>query len=96
MLLQYFELERSVAFYADRLGVTPKYLSVAMRSVSGCPVQKWISEIVLAEAKRYLCTTEMTIQQISDKLNFASLSSFIRFFLQHTLTTPLAYRKDKI
>lgn len=94
LLLQYFESERSVAFYADRLCVTPKYLSVAIRSVSGCSVQKWINEIVLAEAKRYLCTTEMTIQQISDKLNFASPSSFIRFFRQHMLTTPLAYRKD--
>ncbi len=94
LLFQYFETERSVAFYAGKLCVTPKYLSVAIRSVSGCTVQKWINEIVLAEAKRYLCTTELTIQQISDKLNFASPSSFVRFFRQHTLTTPLAYRKD--
>lgn len=94
LLFSHFESERSVAFYADKLCVSPKYLSVAVRSVSGCSVQKWINEIVLAEAKRYLCTTEMTIQQISEKLHFASPSSFVRFFRQHTLTTPLAYRKD--
>lgn len=94
LLFSHFDSERSVAFYADKLCVSPKYLSVAVRSVSGCSVQKWINEIVLAEAKRYLCTTEMTIQQISEKLHFASPSSFVRFFRQHALTTPLAYRKD--
>ncbi len=93
LLFNHFDSERSVAFYADKLCISPKYLSVAVRSVSGCSVQKWINEIVMAEAKRYLCTTEMTIQQISEKLHFASPSSFVRFFRQHALTTPLAYRK---
>lgn len=95
LLLRNFETERSVAFYADKLCVTPKYLSSAVKSVTRYSVQSWINEVVLFEAKREIRTTDFTIQQISENLHFPNASSFVRFFRSHVGETPLKYRKKK-
>lgn len=95
LLLQYFERERTVAFYADRLCVTPKYLSVAVKSITHYSVQMWINEVVLFEAKRALRATDLTVQQISEKLHFPNSSSFVRFFRTHVGVSPLRYRRMK-
>lgn len=93
LLIRYHIKERSVSFYAGKLCITPKYLTMAVKSVTNHSVQKWINEIMLIEAKWHIRTTELTIQQISDKLNFPTSSSFVRFFRTNTGQTPLDYRK---
>ena len=67
-------------------------MTTAVKSVTGRSVQNWIMAMVLIYAKRYLKTTALTIQQITDKLCFQTTSSFIRFFKQNTGLTPLEYR----
>lgn len=93
LLFQYFESEHRVTFYANKLCITPKYLSAAVKSVSGHPVQDWINEMILAEAKRYLQTSNLSILQIAEKMHFTSTSSFIRFFKKQMRMAPLEYRK---
>lgn len=94
LLLQHCTAEKNVRFYADKLCITPKYLSMSIKSVTGHSVQEWINEAVVIEAKRYIKTTDLTIQQIADELHFTTSSSFVRFFKQHTGNTPLGYRKS--
>lgn len=93
MLMDSCETERSVSYYADRLCVTPKYLTTAVKSVSNLPARSWINEAVLIRAKRYIMTTGLTINQIADMLHFHTSSSFVRFFRIHTGYSPLDYRK---
>ena len=93
LMSQYCEKYRQVSFYADKLCVTPKRLSAAVKSSTGHTVQEWINEMVLVEAKRYLRTTDFSISELSDKLHFSTASSFVRFFRQHAGITPLEYRK---
>lgn len=95
LLLKFYGTERSVSFYANKLCITPKYLTMVVKSVTNHSVQNWINEVVLIEAKRLIRTTELTIQQISEKLHFSTASSFVRFFRMHTGYTPLDYRKEK-
>ena len=95
LLLQHFERERTVAFYAGELCVTPKYLSGAVKSITHYSVQTWINEAVLFEAKRALRATDLTVQQISEKLHFPNASSFVRFFRTHIGVSPLRYRRMK-
>lgn len=66
---------------------------MTIKSVTGYSIQKWINEVIIIEAKRYIKTTTYTIQQISEELNFHTSSLFVRFFKQHTGYTPLEYRK---
>lgn len=93
LVLQYYKTERNVSFYANKLCVTSKYLSTNVKTVTGYPVQSWIFEIIIAEAKHLLCTTGYSILQISEELNFLTVSSFVRFFKTQTGYSPLKYRK---
>lgn len=93
LLLEHHEREHRVAFYADRLCISAKYLSSAVKSVTGYPAQIWINEAVIMRAKRQIRATDLSIQQISESLHFTTSTSFVRFFRQHTGGTPLDYRK---
>lgn len=95
LLTRYYRRERSVAFYADKMNLTPKYLSRAIKKVSGKSILEWINEFVIIEIKVRLKTTEKTILEISEDLNFPNPSAFIQFFKLHTGMTPLKFRKSK-
>ena len=53
-LVQSYQSERSVKFYADQLCLTPKHLSGVVKEVSGKTVGEWIDELVILEAKALL------------------------------------------
>jgi len=86
--------ERSVEFYADKLCLTPKYLSTVIRQTSGKTAGKWIDEYVVLEAKALLKSTKMTIQQISDELNFPSQSFFGKYFKRLAGMSPKEYKRS--
>lgn len=84
--------ERKIEFYAGKLCLTPKYLSQTIKEHSGKSAGEWIDEYVVLEAKALLKSTNMTVQQISDELNFPSQSFFGKFFKRLTGLSPKAYR----
>jgi AraC-like DNA-binding protein len=94
LLSQHYEQERSVAFYASELCVTPKYLSTMVKDVTKRSILEWINNVTILSIKHKLRTTNDTVQQISEDLNFQTPSTFIRFFRQHTGVTPLKYRNS--
>ena len=87
--------ERSIKYYAARMGLTPKYLSKLCREVSGRHAGVWIERFVMDEAKSLLLDTDLTIQQISNRLNFANQSFFGKYFRKHVGMSPSAFRKNK-
>lgn len=88
LLATNYKSQRTVRFYADRLHLTPKYLSTAIKRVTGRPILDWIHEAVLIDAKMLLRTTDLTVQQIAEMLNFSSPSAFVQFIKKHTGCTP--------
>lgn len=86
--------EREVTFYAEKLNITPKYLSQLVRKTSGQSAPDWISSFVILEAKNYLKYSDMDIKEIAYKLNFSSPPSFFRYFKAHTGMTPQGFRKS--
>jgi AraC-type DNA-binding domain-containing proteins len=95
IMLENYKKERSVAYYADKLCLTPKYLSMTVKKVTGHPISDWINEAVVVEAKRMLKTTDLTALQISEELNFPNPSFFGKFFKQYVGMTPLQYKGAK-
>lgn len=94
LMARYYKTEHNVAFYADRLNRTPKYLSGAIKKLSGRSVSDWINSSLISEIKLLLKVTDKTVLEISEELNFSSPSFFVQFFRHHTGTTPLQYRKQ--
>jgi AraC-like DNA-binding protein len=95
LLSQHYETERQVAFYASKLCVTPKHLSTMVKEVTRLPILEWINNVTVLNIKHKLLTSTDTIQQISEELNFQTPSTFVRYFRQHTGTTPSKYRTER-
>ena len=87
-----YKEERRVDFYAEQLCISPKYLSQAIKSLTGKTAGEWIDEYVALEAKALLKHSNMTIQQISYELNFPSQSFFGKYFKRITGMSPKEYR----
>lgn len=87
--------ERSVGFYADRLHLTPKYLTTLLRTTTGRTATQWIDDYVMLEAKNLLKYSSMNIQEVAYYLHFPNQSFFGKYFKQHTGMTPSAYRASK-
>ncbi len=88
----HYKQQRGIEFYADKLCLTPKYLSKVVKETGGLSAGEWIDNHVMLEAKALLKSTNMTIQQISDELNFASQSFFGKYFKRHAGVSPKEYR----
>ena len=86
--------ERSVAFYADKLFISPKYLSLLVKETTGRSAAAWIDEFVLMEAKNMLRFSGKNIQQIAYTLNFPTQSSFGKYFKHLTGLSPSEYQKS--
>ncbi|MDD2595673.1 MAG: helix-turn-helix domain-containing protein [Bacteroidales bacterium] len=86
--------EKTVEYYAAQLCITPRYLSSMIKSATGMKASSWIARIIIINAKVLINTTDMTIQQISDYLNFANPSFFGQFFKRQTGQTPKEYRNS--
>lgn len=90
---QHYKRERKVLFYADQLHLSAGYLSTIIKKYSGKSAAEWIDSYVILEAKALLRSTNLTIQQISDVLNFPSQSFFGKYFKRVTGMSPKTYKE---
>lgn len=90
---EYHLTERGTAFYAERLGLTPKYFSKLVKQVSGRSAPEWINAFVVMEAKSLLKYSSLSIKEIVFRLGFPNSSVFYKFFRTHTGQTPTEYRE---
>ena len=88
-----FTNERNITYYATRLCVTPRYLSQVVYQESGYLAGEFICRLVIAEAKQLVQSQQYSIKQISQMLNFTSVSFFSRYFKKLTGYSPKEYRK---
>lgn len=89
-----FKRERDIGFYADILCISKKYLSTLLRQNTGMTALEWIERYVVLYAKSCLSSTTMTVQQISDELQFPSQSVFGKYFKRVEGISPRAYRQS--
>jgi AraC-like DNA-binding protein len=90
----YYSKERAVKFYADKLFISPKYLSLLVKEATGRSAANFIDEFVVLEAKNMLRFSGKNIQQIAYALNFSNQSSFGKYFKHLTGMSPTEYQKS--
>jgi len=94
MVEEHCKHERRVGWYALQLGITPKYLSEAVKSVSKRTPNQWIDNYVLMEIRVMLKNSTKSVKEISNEMNFPNQSFMGRFFKEHMGMTPREYRRS--
>ena len=92
LVAEHYHSAHDVAFYADRLCITTRYLSQITDRVVGKSPKQIIADYLLSEAKTYLDTTRLSIQEVADRLGFSSQALFCKFFKAQEKTSPSDYR----
>lgn len=94
LLKENYRENRSVTFYAEKLYITPKYLSALSKNITDLTAGEWIDKYVVLETKRMLKTTTLSIQEIAEQLSFPNQSFFGKYFKSHTGLSPKEYRNS--
>jgi len=89
---EHFRRQRLLAFYAEKLAMTPDRLNDRVKRAIGVTAGHLIRQRVLTEAKRQLVFTAQPVHQIAEELGFSDSSHFIRFFRKQTGVTPQEFR----
>ena len=83
---------RRVDDFATQLNVTPKYLSTVLKEVMNRRPSTFIQLYTMKAIEHRLRYTDMTMQEISNDLNFPNPSFFGKYCKEHLGMTPLEYR----
>ena len=85
--------QREVSFYTQKMFITPRYLSAITQAVAGETAKNIIDKHVILEIKVLLESTDLSIQEIANRLQFPDQSFFGRYFKKHTSISPQYYRR---
>ncbi len=84
----------TVQYMADKLNISPKYLSTLLKQLTGQTAQQMIHEKLIDKAKEKLSTTELSVSEIAYQLGFEHSQSFSKLFKLKTNQSPLKFRQS--
>ena len=93
MVDQYYRTNSDVAFYADQMNVSARYLAQVTRRISGQPPKAIIDERLIKEIERALKMTTKTMQEIAYEYGFSSQAYLTKFFRKMRGIPPSQFRK---
>lgn len=88
-----FTESKAVAFYADKLAVTPNYLNILTKSTLGVTAKELIDARIVLEAKRLLKGSDRTVKDIAFNLGFYNISAFSSYLQGRTGLYPSKFRE---
>ena len=99
LLEEYFESDKilksglpTVHFFAEKLNLSPNYLSDMLRTITGQSTQQHIHNKLIEKAKEALTTTNLSVSEIAYHLGFEHPQSFNKLFKSKMNISPLEYR----
>ena len=96
LVAEHYREAHDVTFYADKLCITTRYLSQTTDKAVGKSPKQIIADYLMSEARSYLETTRLTVQEIADKLGFSSQALFCKFFRNQAAASPSEYRSRSL
>ena len=94
LVAEHYREARDVAFYAQQMRVTTKYLSQITRRLTDKSPKQVISDYLMREVERDLISTSLTIQEIAYQYGFETQSLFCKFFRNQRGCSPTAFRNS--
>lgn len=92
LLFLNYEKEHSVNFYAQKLCITPQYLSIVIKCITGVTSREWIQSVIVEDAICDLKYSKKTMKEIAAFYNFSDQSAFGKFFKRMVGISPIEYR----
>jgi len=87
-----YDRQPQVAFYAEQLNVSARYLGQVTRTVSGRSPKTIIDERIIAGITSLLTTTSLSLKETAQRMGFSSQAHLSRFFKQRKGVSPTEYR----
>jgi AraC family transcriptional activator of pobA len=84
----------TVQFVAEKLNISPNYLSRLLKKLTGQSTQHLIHERLIEKAKEKLSTTDLSVGEIAYELGFEHVQSFSKLFKTKTKVSPLEFRQS--
>lgn len=82
----------TVKYLAERLNMSPSYLSQMLRALTGQSAQQHLHDKLIEKAKEQLTTTSLSVGEIAYRLGFEHPQSFNKLFKNKTKLSPREFR----
>lgn len=92
----YFNRYADVAFYAEQLNVSPRYLGQVTRRIANRSPKSIIDERITTEITLQLTTTNKPLKEIALQLGFSSQAHLSRYFKKQKGSSPSRYKEGKL
>lgn len=91
---EHVKQEHDVAFYADQMRITPKYLNELCKAKSSHKAKEIITSFLISKLKQEIIMSRKSIKSIAYEYGFSDQSSMGKFFTKATGMSPSVFRKD--
>lgn len=92
VLNKFYHRYSDVSFYAEQLGVSPRYLGQVTRSIAQRSPKMMIDERITEEITRLLTTTNKPLKEIAQMMGFSSQAHLSRFYKKQKGQAPSEMR----
>ena len=92
---KYYYPDLSREYIAEQCGKSVYAISRVFKKISSLTYIDYLTNIRIGHAKEYLKNSDLTIEEIGNKVGYLNPSSFIRTFRRKTGETPSKYRSGK-
>lgn len=95
LMEKHYKESRDVSFYAAKMNVTAKYLTLIVRQVTNETPKHLIDHYTILQLKMQLAMGRQSVKEIAWEYNFSDVSFFCRYFKRHTGKSPMSLRNSK-
>ncbi len=78
----------------EKIGVSISYLSVIFKELSGEKYVDYINKYRISKAKEILCNENITVKEVSERVGYLNVNTFIIAFKKHEGVTPGKYKAN--
>lgn len=95
LLPSHYQHAHDVAYYADKLHISARYLSSITSATVGKSPKQVIYDYLMQEARQMLSNSHLSVKEIASRLGFSSVAGFCKFFRIQAQVSPSEYRKSE-
>lgn len=94
LVVNNYRKEHQVRFYSEQMCLTPQYLNQITTHTFGKTLSAIITDQLFTTARSMILSSDMSLQEIANELNFPDQASFSKFIKKAAGVSPNTLRKN--